>query len=176
METRETITVDARAQRRLYVLQHLDAGRITAEEAARILVLSVRQVRRLLATYRAEGFAGLVHGNHGRSPRHRTPDELRARLIELARGPYAGVNRAHLAELLAEREGITIPERTLRRIPLESGLAATRRRRPPKHRSRRDRMAQEGLCSRSTAPATTGSRAGDPCSPWWAGSTMRRAS
>ena len=48
METRDTIRVDARAQRRLYVLQHLDAGRITADEAARILELAVvigRQAR-----------------------------------------------------------------------------------------------------------------------------------
>jgi predicted DNA-binding transcriptional regulator YafY len=51
METRETITVDARAQRRLVVLQHLDAGRLTAEQAARMLELSVRQVRRPLASY-----------------------------------------------------------------------------------------------------------------------------
>ncbi len=96
--------VDARAQRRLYVLQPLDAGRISADEAGRILELSVRPVRRLLATYRADGLAGLVHGNRGRAPGHRTPDELRERLVELARTTYAGVNRAHLAELLAERE------------------------------------------------------------------------
>jgi transposase len=145
METRDTIRVDARAQRRLYVLQHLDAGRVTADEAARILGLSVRQVRRLLATFRSDGLAGLVHGNAGRAPGHRTPDGLRDRLVELARTTYAGVNRAHLAELLAEREGIAVPERTLRRILDEAGLAPVRRRRPPRHRSRRDRMAREGL-------------------------------
>jgi transposase len=145
METRDTIRVDARAQRRLYVLQHLDAGRITADEAARILGLSVRQVRRLLATFRTDGLAGLVHGNAGRTPGHRTPDDLRDRLVELARTTYAGVNRAHLAELLAEREGIAVPERTLRRILDEAGIATVHRRRPPRHRSRRDRMAKEGL-------------------------------
>jgi transposase len=145
METRDTIRVDARAQRRLYVLQHLDAGRITADEAARILELSVRQVRRLLATFRTEGLAGLVHGNAGRAPGHRLPDDLRDQLVEFARTTYAGVNRAHLAELLAEREGLEIAERTLRRILDEAGLAPVRRRRPPRHRSRRDRMAREGL-------------------------------
>ncbi len=145
MEKRETITVDARAQQRLYVLEHLGAGRITADEAARVLQLSVRQVRRLLAGYRSEGLAGLVHGNRGRPPVHRTPTELRERLVGLARTRYAGVNRAHLAELLAEREGITIAERTLRRILDEAGVGPARRRRPPKHRSRRDRMPRAGL-------------------------------
>ena len=145
METRDTIRVDARAQRRLYVLQHLDAGRITADEAARILELSVRQVRRLLATFRGEGLAGLVHGNAGRTPGHRTPDDLRDRLIELARTTYAGINRAHLAELLAEREGLEIAERTLRRILAEAVVRPTRTRRPPRHRSRRERMPREGM-------------------------------
>jgi len=55
METRETITLDARAQRRLYVLNHVLTGGLTAEEAARILGLSIRQVRRLLRRYRAHG-------------------------------------------------------------------------------------------------------------------------
>lgn len=145
METRETITVDARAQRRLYVLQHLDAGRLTAEQAARALGLSVRQVRRLLASYRSDGLTGLVHGNRGRSPRHRTSDVLRERLVELARTTYAGVNRAHLADLLAEQQGIAIPERTLRRILDEAGVAKGRERRRARHRSRRDRMAREGM-------------------------------
>ena len=145
MDTRETITVDARAQRRLYVLQHLDAGRLTADQAARVLELSVRQVRRLLASYRSDGLAGLVHGNAGRQPAHRTADELRDRLATLARTTYEGVDRAHLADLLAEREGITIPERTLRRILDEAGVAKARERRRARHRSRRDRMAREGM-------------------------------
>ena len=48
METRETITLDARAQQRVYVLNHVLTGGLTAEEAARVLELSIRQVRRLL--------------------------------------------------------------------------------------------------------------------------------
>jgi len=145
MEKRETITLDARAQQRLYVLNHVLAGELTAEQASRVLRLSRRQVGRLLERYRADGAAGLVHGNRGRSPAHRTPDELRDRLAELARGTYAGVNRAHLADLLAEREDLVVPVRTLRRILADEGVAAVRSRRPPRHRRRRERMAREGL-------------------------------
>ncbi|MDQ3937571.1 MAG: helix-turn-helix domain-containing protein [Chloroflexota bacterium] len=137
--------MDARAQHRLYVLQHVAAGRINIDEAARILKLSVRQIRRLQAGYRAKGPAALVHGNSGRAPAHRTPHELRERLVRLASEEYAGINRAHLAELLAEREGIELPVRSLRRILAEAGVKPVRRRRPPRHRSRRERMAREGL-------------------------------
>ncbi|MBM4408630.1 MAG: ISNCY family transposase [Chloroflexi bacterium] len=144
METRETISLDARAQQRIYVLNHVLAGALTAAEAGRILKRSERQIRRLLDRYRVLGAAGLVHGNRGRAPAHRTPDELRARLIELATTTYAGVNRAHLAELLAEREGLPVAERTLRRLLAEGAVPAARTRRPGRHRRRRERMAREG--------------------------------
>ena len=55
------------------------------------------------------------------------------------------MNHAHLAELLAEREGIRVAERTLRRILEEAGVAPARTRRPARHRTRRDRMPREGL-------------------------------
>jgi len=144
METRETIILDARAQHRLYVLNHVLTGGLTAEEASRVLELSVRQVRRLLQRYRADGSAGLVHGNHGRSPGHRIPDVTRDQVVELATTTYAGVNHTHLGELLAEREGLEIAERTLRRILAEASVRPTRTRRPPRHRSRRERMPREG--------------------------------
>jgi len=144
MEKRETIALDGRTQQRLYVLNHVLASELTAEEAGRVLKLSVRQVRRLLDRYRADGAAGLVHGNRGRSPAHRTGDELRDRLVEFATTTYAGVNRAHLAELLAEREGLHVPERTLRRVLAEGSVAPVRTRRPARHRRRRERMAREG--------------------------------
>jgi len=146
METREAITLDARAQQRLYVLNHVLAGELTGEAAAAFLRLSVRTVRRLLSRYRgAEGAAALVHGNAGRVPSNRIDEATRARLVELATTRYADVNRAHLADLLAEREGFRIAERSLRRVLAEAGLPPVRRRRPKGHRSRRERMSQAGL-------------------------------
>src|SRR3990170_2917676 len=146
MATREAITLDGRAQRRLYVLNHVLAGEVTAAEAAAFLGLSVRSVRRLLARYRSPGgVASLIHGNTGRVPANRLDPARRARLVELATTTYVGVNRAHLADLLAEREGLAIPERTLRRVLAEAGLPAVRRRRPRGHRSRRERMTQAGM-------------------------------
>jgi transposase len=146
METREAITLDQRAQRRLYVLNHVLTGELTAAEAAGYLHVSIRTVRRLLARYRSEeGAAALVHGNHGRIPANRLDDDLRARLVELATTMYRDINRAHLTDLLAEREGIVVAERSLRRVLTEAGLAPVRRRRPRRHRSRRERMTQSGM-------------------------------
>lgn len=86
-----------------------------------------------------------ARGNRGRLPSNRLTDEVRAELVRLARDDYRGLNRAHLAELLAEREAIVVAERTLRRILAEAGVAAVKQRRPRGHRTRRERMSQAGM-------------------------------
>ena len=47
--------------------------------------------------------------------------------------------------MLAEEEGIVIGRSSLRRLLRAHGIASPRRRRPPRYRSRRERMAQAGL-------------------------------
>jgi transposase len=146
-KTRETISLDSRAQQRLYVLNHVLARELSIDGASRVLRLSTRQVRRLLARYRDDGPAALVHGNCGRTPVNRTDPATRARLIELATTEFAGFNPVHLAETLAE-EGHTelaVSPRTIRRIMAETGRALPRTRRPARHRTRRERMPRAGM-------------------------------
>lgn len=78
-------------------------------------------------------------------PWTRPADAVRARIVELATTTYAEVNHTHLAELLAEREGIEIAERTLRRILALASVRPVRTRRSQRHRRRRERMAREGM-------------------------------
>ena len=66
-------------------------------------------------------------------------------MVRLASTRYQGANHTHLSELLAERECIHIGRTTLRRILLDAGLSSPRRRRPPKHRVRRQRMPRAGM-------------------------------
>lgn len=61
-----------REQKRLLVLNRVIGGQTTAKEAAELLDLSIRQVRRILAAYRKEGAAALAHGNRGRKPANAT--------------------------------------------------------------------------------------------------------
>ena len=94
---------------------------------------------------REEGAAALAHGHRGRKPVNATPEAVIADVVRLAGTRYQGANHTHLSELLAEREGIDIGRTTLRRILLDAGLSSPRRRRPPKHRVRRQRMPRAGL-------------------------------
>lgn len=127
------------------VLNGIELGRATAREASEMLGLSLRHVRRILAAYRKEGAAALAHGNRGSKPHNALDDALKRRVLELAQSTYAGCNTQHFSELLAEREFISVSRSAVRLILLRAGLRSPRKRRPPKHRSRRERYPREGM-------------------------------
>jgi transposase len=158
MET--TITMTSREQRRARVLTRVVKHELTMTETAAMVGLSERQLWRLRVAFERDGPGGLVHGNRGRPAGRRLPAALRARIIDLRRTAYGDVNDTHLAELLAEREGIEISRPSLQRILPAAGLASPRHRRAPRHRSRRPGCRPRVSSSSSTGAATTGSKVG----------------
>lgn len=141
----ETVTLDSKGQKRVYVLNEVNRGQLKATGAAEALGVSERQVWRLLAAYRKEGVVSLVHGNRGRQPERTIELDVRGLVVELAQGKYKGLNHSHLTEKLVEVEGIPISRSTVRRILLGEGIKSPRKRRPPKHRSRRPRKERSGM-------------------------------
>jgi transposase len=113
---KETISLNLKEQQRLMVLNQVERGEVTGEQAGVLMGLGLRQVRRLLAAYRKEGGAALAHGNRGRRPVHALSEEIRNQVVALAQGRYAGFNHHHLTELLAEREGLAMSRSSVWRI------------------------------------------------------------
>ncbi len=60
------IVVNRAAQRRIIVLNHLEAGALINAAASELLGISKQQLQRLHRAYREQRVAGLVHGNRGR--------------------------------------------------------------------------------------------------------------
>ena len=141
----ENVTLTHREQARLQVLNSLLAEHMTLGQAAILMGVSTRHTRRILAAYREEGAAALAHGLRGRRASNTTSEATKAEVLRLAQTRYPETNHTHLSELLREREGIDIPRTTLRRILVGAGLRSPRRRRPPRHRVRRQRMPREGM-------------------------------
>ena len=137
--------MNPKEQARLQVLNSLRDEHMTLDQAATLMGVTTHHTRRMLAAYREKGVAAVAHGHRGRLPVNATPEAVIADVVHLARTRYAGANHTHLSELLAERESIDIGRTTLRRILVNAGLSSPRRRRPPKHRVRRQRMPQEGM-------------------------------
>lgn len=139
------LTLSKKEQNRLMVLNEVEKGKMVIREAVEILGISERQGWRLLAAYREEGAAGLAHGNRGRRPVHSLGGEIRKQLVELAQKKYEGFNHQHLTEMLGEQERVEVSRSSVRRILLAAGIRSPKKRRPPRHRRRRERYAQEGM-------------------------------
>jgi transposase len=141
----ETITLTTQEQKRAMNLNRVQAGQLSVAEAAEVLDLSARHVRRMLAAYQKEGPAALAHRNRGRKPAHSISAAVRAQVVDLARTTYQGCNQQHLRDLLHEREGIMLSRSSVRRIVEQAGLAPLRPHKRRIHRRRRQRYPQEGM-------------------------------
>ncbi|MEO8287465.1 MAG: helix-turn-helix domain-containing protein [Chloroflexota bacterium] len=128
MDTNET-TLNSHDRMRLNVVKRLMNGQMTVKEAAAALDLSTRQVWRIIAAYKENAVAAILHGNRGRTPTHAISTETRRRVVDLARTKYAGHSHQQLQEALARQEGITISRSTVRNILLEAGIRNRRGRR-----------------------------------------------
>lgn len=139
------VTLSIKEQKRLMILNRVEAKELTGKMAAEVLGLSVRHIKRMLAAYRKDGAEALAHGNRGKGSRRAIDERTRSKVVELAETVYAGCNQQHFSELLSEREGIRLSRSTVRRILLAQGIKSPRKRRAPRHRSRRERYPQEGM-------------------------------
>ena len=74
----DSITFRLSEQRRAQVLIQLAGGVISSGQAAELLSLSERQVRRLAAALGSDGPAGLIHGNRGRRPSNAVSEAITA--------------------------------------------------------------------------------------------------
>ena len=120
--------------KRLDAVRRIKQAALTVVQAAQLLGLSERQLRRLRGAVDRLGAKGVVHGNTGRSPAHRLTKRIRALVVKLMRGKYAGFNDQHFTEKLVEVEKVKLSRASVQRILRGAGIGAARGRRPPKHR------------------------------------------
>ena len=132
--------------RKFEILCLAKEGRITVREAAGLLGLCERQVKRLKKGVKEFGAAAIAHGNRGRKPPHSIPDSLRAYVLEIAESAsFAGVNFSHFKDLLEEREHIVLSVSSVARILKNGGIASSRKHRVKKRYKSRPRKSQAGL-------------------------------
>jgi len=126
----ELVTLSSKEFRRLEVLQAWTDRKIDQREAAHLLGLSVRQVKRLAHRLRTRGPAGLASGHRGRRPNNALDPQLRLRALELYQLHYEGFGPTLAAEKLLERDGIAMSRETLRQSLIGAGLWSAGKRKP----------------------------------------------
>src|SRR5881628_3443687 len=143
MET--TIALTMKEQKRVEIIQRVFRKELRMAEAALVLGVTERHAYRVKARIRKEGVRGVVHGNRGRLCSWKLSQKNETKIVELARGKYRGFNDHHLTEKLVEEQEIEISWEKVRRILRSHGIASPRKRRPAKHRSRRQSRETEGM-------------------------------
>ena len=143
MAGKDIIMMTQEELKKLHIIRKALDGRIKQIEAAEILSLSNRQIRRLLGRVREEGDAGITHKSRGKESNRRLPEKIRKKVIKLYRQKYNGFGPTLLSEKLFEEEALKISDETLRLWLIETG-DIKKRRKHKRHRQWRERKGHFG--------------------------------
>lgn len=130
---------------RLRVLEQVQQGLIKRTDAAQILQISTRQLRRIERRYEQDGCAGLVHALRGKPSNRRLDPSLVLEAQQIVAKHYPDFGPTLAAETLAERHGIVLSVESVRKLMRDAGLwRAKQKRVPPIHpmRARRPRRGE----------------------------------
>ncbi len=135
------VSMSDKELKRLSVLQEICDQRITQPQAAQLLHISERQIRRLLQKYKAQGPAALAHAARGQTSNSRLPEEIRLKCLNLVAEQFHGFGPTLAHEKLTTVHGFDISVETLRSWMIAANLwipRAKRLKRPYQPRYNRD--------------------------------------
>ena len=133
-----------RAMRIQEVICRAISGQIHWFQAAEILGVSVRTMRRWKEYYQRRGYDGLFDRRRRRPSPKRVPLAEVETVLRLFREKYSDFNVKHFHEKLTTEHKITLSYTWVKAALQEAGLIARRNRRGP-HRKRRPRRPMEGM-------------------------------
>lgn len=138
-EEQEILTMKRHEIRRLHLIEKVIKGEVRQIEAAEVLGLSSRQVRRLVRRVEQKGEKGIIHGLRGQKSNRRLSEDLRLKIIKLYLRRYEGFGPTLAVENLKEHHKITISKETLRRWLIDEDLWCLKREYRKRHRQWRER-------------------------------------
>jgi hypothetical protein len=133
-----------RAMKVQEVIVRAIAKKMTWWQAAEVLRMSGRQLRRLRARYEKYGYDGVLDRRCGRPSRKRVPLATVEKVLGLYREQYFDLNVSHFHEKLVSQHGIQLSYTWVKNALQGAGLVA----REPKrgvHRKRRERRPLPGM-------------------------------
>lgn len=117
-----TITMSTKELSHVTLFDRLKRRTITQEEAAKLLRLSVRHVRRKLSQYRKRGPNSLAHALRGKPGNRRLDPAVKARALTIIRKEYPDFAPKFASEKLQEEHRIVLHPETLRLWMVDAGL------------------------------------------------------
>lgn len=117
------LKLNEKERNKVKVISKVVKKKLTKTEAASLLSLSTRQIRRLIKLFELEGPRGFIHKGRGQPSHNRKPEELRLRILNLIRTNYRGQGASFLSRVMLEKHEIKIGKETLRKWLAAEGLS-----------------------------------------------------
>ena len=137
----ELLTMSNREITRLEIMQRLKEKRLTQKEAAGMLGISTRQVKRLWRAYRKRGAPGLVSKRRGKPSNNRLDAGVAQQALDLIKEKYEDFGPTLAHEKLTEEHQLQLSRESVRRIMIEEGVWKPKRAKQPSAHQMRERRA-----------------------------------
>jgi transposase len=122
-------------------MQRLKEKRLTQKEAAGMLGISTRQVKRLWRAYRKKGAQGLVSKRRGKPSNNRLDAGVAQQALDLIKEKYEDFGPTLAHEKLTEVHKLKLSRESVRRIMIEEGVWKPKRAKLPSAHQMRERRA-----------------------------------
>ena len=141
MAGRDIIMATQEELKKLHVVRKAIENSITQNQAAEMLDLSDRQVRRIVHRIRLEGDEGVIHRLRGKPSNRALPGKCK--ILRLFKAKYPDFGPTLASEKLLERDKIEVNDETLRLWLIKDGVPYKKRKKRP-HRQWRERRRYFG--------------------------------
>jgi transposase len=121
-KTKETFFMTEADSLKESTLQKLIAKTVNGTQAAEILGLSVRQVKRLKKRFVKKGIKGILHRNRGMASNHSVPELTRKEITKIIKTSYPDFGPTLACEKLSELHHIVLSTQTIRTLMIGGGL------------------------------------------------------
>lgn len=138
------ITMSQKEAQKYDIIKKLINKELNGSEAANLLNMTTRHVRRLKKKVIEKGVRGLIHGSRGKAGNRRLPEKEKQKIIRLLHKHYHDFGPLLAAEKLEERHGIKRDKGTIRSIMIAEELWKPKQKKKEKHREWRQRKASYG--------------------------------
>ena len=118
----EILAMSKKELSRFDVMKQLEAKRLKQKEAAQMLGLGVRQVKRLLRAYRGSGAVGVVSKHRGHASNHQLDEKVVQKALKLLHSKYRGFGPTLAHEKLVELDGLKISDESVRQLMIGEDL------------------------------------------------------
>lgn len=139
-----TITMSTKEANRIAILEKLVKKELKQHQAATLLRLSVRQVRRLMKRYKKEGAEGIIHRLRGIPSNRRFDETIIDQAVATIKQRYHDFGPTLAHEKLVILHGVTFSRETLRKGMVCDGMWQPKRQKTFAVHPLRERRSHEG--------------------------------